>query len=146
MAARHVEIAVHFKHVPISIFKPLIATQLSPNVLKFRIQPDEGISVRFETKHPGGKLCLSSVWMDFSYQEAFKTPPPESYARLFQDAMIGDQILFARGDGVEESWRIVDPIINFWESRQGPLPVYEAGSWGPKEADTLIMASGRSWS
>jgi glucose-6-phosphate 1-dehydrogenase len=146
LADRLVEISVHFKRVPTSIFKPLLADQLSPNILKFRIQPDEGISMRFEAKHPGPKLCMSTVTMNFGYQDTFKTPPPESYARLFQDSMLGDQTLFARSDQVEESWRIIDPIVNFWEDQKSPeVPIYASGSWGPKESDTLIAQTGRSW-
>lgn len=146
LADRTVDISIHFKFVPASIFKPLLADQLSPNVLRFRIQPDEGISMSFEAKHPGPKLCMSTVTMNFGYQDTFKTPPPESYARLFQDAMIGDQTLFARSDQVEESWKIIDPIINHWESAGGPpLPVYPAGSWGPSEADSLLAQTGRVW-
>jgi len=143
---REVEISVHFKQVPTSIFKPLLADQLAPNILKFRIQPDEGIQIQFEAKHPGPKLCMSTVTMDFSYRDTFRTPPPESYARLFQDAMMGDQTLFARSDEVEESWRVVDPIIKHWETDfQKPLPSYQAGSWGPPESQTLINKSGRTW-
>jgi glucose-6-phosphate 1-dehydrogenase len=146
MGGRMVEVAVQFKQVPTSIFKPLLADQLSPNILKFRIQPDEGISMQFEAKHPGPKLCMSTVTMDFGYQDTFKTAPPESYARLFLDAMLGDQTLFARSDGVDESWRIVDPIIDYWESNPAiPLPIYPSGAMGPKEADDLIQKSGRSW-
>jgi glucose-6-phosphate 1-dehydrogenase len=146
LPVRLVEIAVQFKRIPTSIFKPLLSDQLSPNLLKFRIQPDEGITMRFEAKHPGPKLCMSSVSMEFGYQETFGTPPPESYARLFQDAMLGDQTLFARSDGVEECWRIIDPIANTWEqSKADVLITYPAGSWGPKEADALLAKSGRTW-
>src|SRR5690349_20881233 len=96
LASREVNISVHFKQVPTSIFKPLLADHLSPNILTFRIQPDEGIAMRFEAKHPGPKLCMSSVQMNFGYQDTFHEAPPESYARLFLDAMLGDQTLFAR--------------------------------------------------
>ncbi|MCB4756382.1 MAG: glucose-6-phosphate dehydrogenase [Elusimicrobia bacterium] len=146
MGPHRVEIAVHFKHVPTSIFKPLLAEQLTPNVLKFRIQPDEGITMGFEAKHPGPKLCMSTVTMDFGYEKSFGLPPPEAYARLFLDVMLGDQTLFARSDGVEEAWRLVDPIINYWEGEKAPpLPVYPAGSLGPTEADALIARDGRTW-
>ncbi|MFN0118835.1 MAG: glucose-6-phosphate dehydrogenase [Elusimicrobiota bacterium] len=145
MSERLVEIAVHFKHVPTSIFKPLLADQLSPNVLKFRIQPDEGITMNFEAKHPGPKLCMSTVTMNFGYKDTFKTPMPESYARLFQDSMLGDQTLFARTDGVEQSWRIVDPIIESWENDDRSIPIYPAGSWGPIESQKLMERYGRSW-
>ena len=102
--------------------------------------------MQFEAKHPGPKLCMSSVAMEFGYQETFKIPPPESYARLFQDAMLGDQTLFARSDEVDESWRIIDPVLNFWESDPSlPVALYPSGSKGPKEADDLIRKAGRNW-
>jgi glucose-6-phosphate 1-dehydrogenase len=143
---RVVEVSVHFKHVPTSIFKPLLADQLSPNVLKFRIQPNEGIVMSFEAKHPGPKLCMSTVTMDFGYQDTFGTPPPESYARLLLDSMLGDQTLYARSDEVEASWRIMDPFIEFLDSKtQPPILVYPAGSWGPKEAESMLAAHGRLW-
>lgn len=146
LAERVVEISIYFKHVPTSIFKPLDAEHLSPNVLTFRIQPDEGIAMRFEAKHPGPKLCMSTVTMNFGYQETFKAPMPESYARLFLDSMLGDQTLFARSDSVEESWRIIDPITNYWEKNSDlKLPEYSAGSWGPEESDNLISRDCRSW-
>jgi len=145
LAEREVNVSVHFKRVPTSIFKPLLADQLTPNVLRFRIQPDEGITMRFEAKHPGPKLCMSTVTMDFGYQETFKTPPPESYARLFQDAMLGDQTLFTRSDSVQEAWRIIDPIAHHWEKGQEPIPTYPAGSWGPAESEALLSRDGRVW-
>jgi glucose-6-phosphate 1-dehydrogenase len=146
LAARVVEISVHFKRVPTSIFKPLLPDDLSPNVLTFRIQPDEGISMRFEAKKPGPKLCMSTVNMNFGYAEIFKGPPPESYARLFLDCMLGDQTLFARSDGVEHSWRIIDPIAQYWEQNpKAPLHEYPSGTWGPSESNMLLSRTGRSW-
>src|SRR5262249_43119901 len=113
---------------------------------KFRIQPDEGICMSFEAKHPGPKLCMSTVTMDFGYASTFGTKPPESYARLLLDAMLGDQTLFARSDEVEESWRRMDPIIaHLGEDPSTPLHVYPAGSWGPKEADLLLARHGHVW-
>lgn len=145
LAEREVSVSVHFKRVPTSIFKPLLADQLAPNVLRFRIQPDEGITMRFEAKHPGPKLCMSTVTMDFGYQQTFKTPPPESYARLFQDAMLGDQTLFARSDSVQEAWRIIDPIADYWEKGAEPIPTYPSGTWGPVESEMLLRNDGREW-
>ena len=87
-------------------FKPLMADQLNPNVLHFRIQPNEGISLRFEAKHPGAKLCMSTVTMEFNYEEAFGRPPPEAYARLFLDVMLGDPTLFSRKD-----WLTIPGVI-----------------------------------
>lgn len=146
LAERVVEIAIQFKKVPTSIFKPLMADQLSQNVLKFRIQPDEGIMMGFEAKHPGPKLCIGTVMMEWGYKETFKVTPPESYARLFHDAMLGDQTLFSRSDGVIESWRIIDPYLEYWESPQSPQPfIYSAGSHGPVQADQLLEKNGHRW-
>jgi len=146
MAERTTEIAVRFKHVPVSIFRPLLADQLSANVLRLRIQPREGISLLFEAKHPGPKLCLSTVDMRFDYQESFGTPPPEAYARLFLDAMIGDQTLFARSDAVERAWELLDPLLTRWEEKKDKeLFFYPAGTWGPPRSDELLARDGRKW-
>ncbi len=146
LAQRITEIAVQFKHVPTSIFKPLMAEQLSANRLLFRIQPDEGISLRFEAKHPGSKLCMSSVTMQFNYAESFGTPPPEAYTRLFLDVMLGDQMLFSRQDWLLHSWGFLTPLLNFWEEQKNQgLSLYPAGSWGPPEADALPAREGRQW-
>ena len=143
---RVTEIAIQFKHVPTSIFKPLMADQLSANVLTFRIQPNEGIGLRFEAKHPGPKLCMSSVTMQFDYDEAFGTKPPEAYARLFLDVMLGDQTLFARKDWLEYSWQFLTPMLENWaEKKEHGLRFYPAGTWGPEEADELLTQDGRQW-
>ena len=146
MPKRATEILVVFKHVPSSIFQPLTADQMSSNILNFRIQPNEGISLRFEAKHPGPKLCMSSVTMQFGYEEAFGVKPPESYARLFHDVMIGDQTLFARQDWLTRSWRFLDPVVEKWASeKEKGLHLYPAGSWGPPESDELMTRDGRQW-
>ena len=140
------EIFIQFKPVSASMFQPFFADQISPNRLRFRIHPDEGISICFEAKHPGPKLCMSTVTMDFSYQDTFGTPPPEAYSRLFLDAMIGDQTLFARNDEVEQAWKILDPILKFWEAKgKDGLFFYPAGSWGPSEIDDFLAREGRRW-
>lgn len=146
LGARLTEIAVTFKPVPVSIFQPLLSEHLTPNVLRFRIQPGESVTMGFEAKHPGPKLCLSTVTMDFCYAKTFGVPPPESYARLFLDALIGDQTLFARGDGVVASWRIVDPVLERWAAQGAEgLASYAAGSFGPREADGMLARDGRTW-
>jgi glucose-6-phosphate 1-dehydrogenase len=146
LAGRVTEIAVQFKSVPTSVFHPLMAEQLAANVLRFRIQPNEGISLRFEAKHPGPKLCMSSVTMNFDYDETFGVEPPEAYARLFLDVMLGDQTLFARQDWLARSWAFLDPILNRWaEQKEKGLAFYPAGSWGPAEAETLLAKEGRTW-
>jgi len=146
MPARTTDIRVVFKHVPTSIFQPLLADQISPNILHFRIQPDEGIALRFEAKHPGPKLCMSSVTMHFDYEDAFGIRPPEAYARLFHDVMVGDQTLFSRQDWLSHSWRFLDPILECWaKEKEAGLAFYPAGSWGPAEADDLLQKDGRQW-
>jgi glucose-6-phosphate 1-dehydrogenase len=141
LAERVTEIAVVFRHVPVSIFKPLLADQLCPNVVRLRIQPDEGISMRFEAKHPGPKLCMSSVTMDFGYQRTFGVTPPEAYTRLLLDAMNGDQTLFARSDAVEQCWRVIAPALRVPRT----LASYKPGSWGPAQAQALLEREGRRW-
>ncbi|HRY30323.1 MAG TPA: glucose-6-phosphate dehydrogenase [Elusimicrobiota bacterium] len=136
------EIAIQFKHVPHLLFEPLRPQDLSPNVLLLRIQPEEGISVSFETKHPGPKLCMSLVTMDFNYESAFGEPP-EAYERLFLDCMAGDQTLFTSKDWVRLSWKFLTPLLESW-AETPPLP-YEAGSWGPKAANALPAAEGYFW-
>jgi len=146
MADRVTEIAIQFKSVPSSIFKPLLAEQLSANILRFRIQPNEGISLSLETKHPGPKLCLSTTTMTFNYAEAFGTEPPESYTRLFLDVMLGDQTLFARNDWLERSWEYLNPLLEDWkDQKEKGLLFYPEGSWGPKEAEQWIAQDHRSW-
>jgi glucose-6-phosphate 1-dehydrogenase len=146
LAKRETEIAVVFKHVPSSIFKPLMADQISSNILRFRIQPDEGISLCFEAKHPGPKLCMSTVTMTFDYAEAFGVHPPEAYARLFLDVMLGDPTLFARQDWLRASWTFLDPLLDDWAQKGAKgLEPYAAGSWGPAKADSLLSQDNRSW-
>jgi len=146
LKTRETEILVEFKHVPTSIFKPLMAEQMSANVLRFAIQPDEGIQLSFEAKHPGPKLCMSTVTMQFDYSETFGTEPPESYARLFLDVMLGDPTLFARQDWLTGSWRFIDPLLDRWkEQKDKGLLFYEPGSTGPAEADALLQRDGCAW-
>ncbi len=141
LAERVTEIVIHFKQVPTSIFKPLMADQISPNIIRLRIQPNEGISICFEAKHPGPKICVSTVTMEFNYQESFGTPPPEDYSRLFLDVMLGDQTLFARNDWVIHSWKFLSPLLDFWsKEKENGLYFYPAGSWGPAEANRLYKA------
>ncbi len=119
---------------------------MQSNTLVFRIQPDEGISLTFQAKEPGPKLCMDIVTMNFNYQESFDADIPEAYERLLLDCMIGDQSLFSRRDWVDLSWELIDPILEGW--KQGPppdFPNYPAGAWGPKEADEFLARDGRHW-
>jgi glucose-6-phosphate 1-dehydrogenase len=142
---RLTEVAIAFQGVPHLPFKAADARGLQPNALVLRIQPDEGISLRFGAKVPGQAFRVRSVAMDFSYGAAFLEEAPDAYERLLLDAMVGDPTLFIRTDEVEQAWRIVDPILKAWEQEEVPLAFYPAGTWGPKEADQLIERDGRAW-
>ncbi len=140
------EIAIQFKPVPHLMFNPLMADAIPPNQLILRIQPEEGIMLTFQAKHPGSKICMGDVTMDFNYKTAFGEAPPEAYERLILDCMLGDQTLFARQDSVECAWELLDPILKHWEKKKPvKFPNYAAGSQGPKEADDLMARDGRSW-
>jgi glucose-6-phosphate 1-dehydrogenase len=117
-----------------------------PNVLVFRIQPDEGISVTFSAKRPGMHLELQPVRMDFMYDRTFAQPLPEAYERLLLDTLRGDGTLFTRSDEVLAAWEFVTPILREWQSQPPPeFPNYAAGSWGPPEADLLLSGCEGAW-
>jgi glucose-6-phosphate 1-dehydrogenase len=140
------EIAIQFKDVPFLMFQSA-AKQANPNVLVLRIQPNEGISMRFEVKTPGSSLRTRSVDMDFRYDTAFGKPSTDAYARLLIDCMLGDPTLFTRGDEVEASWRVLTPVLEVWDAPAPPdaIPLYEAGTWEPVEAELLLNRDGRRW-
>ena len=140
------EIAIQFKEVPYLMFQSA-AKQANPNVLAMRIQPNEGISMRFEVKTPGSSLRTRSVDMDFRYDRAFGQANTDAYSRLLIDCMLGDQTLFTRGDEVEASWRALTPVLNAWDAPAPPevIPLYEAGTWEPVEAELLLNKDGRRW-
>jgi glucose-6-phosphate 1-dehydrogenase len=142
---RSTEIAIQFRAVPHHLFKDT-AAEPDANLLAIRIQPDEGIMLRFGAKVPGLGLDVRSVTMDFTYGSAFSVDAPEAYETLILDALQGDQSLFTRADEVEEAWSIADPIVDAW-AQSGPpdFPNYEAGSWGPAEADALLEREGKRW-
>lgn len=137
------EIAVQFKTVPHSIFEFLEPSQYTPNVLSFRIQPDEGISLNFEAKHPGPKTCMATLNLRFNYKETFHEESMNAYVRLLLDCMQGDQTLFVRQDVIDLSWEFLSPILKAWEKE--PVPIYEAGSLGPQAGLDLIQKDGRFW-
>ena len=138
------EIAVTFRSVPRVLFN-IGEKGLDENVLVIRIQPDEGVSLRMSAKMPGSSLRVEPVKMDFHYGTSFGKPTPEAYERLLLDAMAGDATLFARRDEVEEAWTFVDGIQEAWKTRRDDLAFYEAGSWGPAEADELAARHGVTW-
>ncbi len=146
MPKKVTEIAIQFREVPYLMFQSA-AKQANPNVLAMRIQPNEGISMRFEVKTPGSSLRTRSVDMDFRYEAAFGQANTDAYSRLLVDCMLGDQTLFTRGDEVEASWRILTPVLNVWDmpAPADAIPLYEAGTWEPAEAEFLINRDGRRW-
>jgi glucose-6-phosphate 1-dehydrogenase len=145
LTKRITEVAIEFKRPPYLLFRDSGADQMQPNALSLRIQPNEGISLLFEAKVPGQEMRLRSVNMDFLYGSSFGVEPPEAYERLLLDCMLGDSTLFTRIDETEHSWELVDTIEHAWSHSTTPLPQYEPGTWGPKEADALIERDGRTW-
>jgi len=140
------EVAVRFTNDPPPLLKQVPPEQRQPNELVIRIQPDEGISLSFSAKAPGAGLNLDTVNMDFSYAKFFGSEPPPAYERVLLDALRGDASLFIRSDVAEASWRAVQPMLESWRSNPiAALPSYEAGSWGPDDADKLISGDGRRW-
>lgn len=152
MAKRYSEIAVTFQSPPHLMFGGNGQGQLQPNVLVLRVQPNEGISLNFQVKVPGAAVALTQelevapVDMDFSYTEAFGETTAPAYETLLLDVMIGEMTLFTRSDEVEAAWKIIDPLLQHWESHPAnPMPTYTSGSWGPAEADRLISLDGAVW-
>jgi glucose-6-phosphate 1-dehydrogenase len=147
LARRSSEIAIQFKQAPLLLFREALdPSGLEPNVLTLRIQPDEGIALKFQTKVPGSPLRVQPVNMDFPYSDSFRLQTPSAYETLILDAIRGDTTLFARADEIEAAWSIVDEIVAGWRDMPPPrFPNYEAGSWGPPEADAMIEADGRRW-
>ena len=146
LPARVSEIMIQFKPVPHQTFAASMTPDLRPNRLLIAIQPEEGILLRFQVKKPGPVMHLSPVMMQFYYQEAFKSVPPEAYETLLLDIMKADGTLFLRRDETEAAWSVIEPIMAFWESMKGAdFPNYPAGAWGPEEADMLIAQDGLRW-
>jgi glucose-6-phosphate 1-dehydrogenase len=143
---RTTEIAIQFTRPPLHIFRSASPTPVTSNLLVINVQPDEGISLRFEAKIPGTRMQMAPVMMNFRYGTTFPGEVPEAYETLLLDAMLGDATLFARHDFVEAAWALVTPIHEQWQhERASSIPTYEAGEWGPPEADALIARDGRRW-
>ncbi|HLI06306.1 MAG TPA: glucose-6-phosphate dehydrogenase [Ktedonobacteraceae bacterium] len=146
LPTRCTEVTIQFKRVPHQLYKPSATQGLQPNLIVIRIQPDEGIALRFAAKIPGAESHLASVNMDFNYTSAFGIESPDAYERLIADAMEGDSTLFIRRDEIEQSWKIIDSITSVWKTMPPDTAYpYPAGTWGPKEADALIEKDGRHW-
>ncbi|HEV2419105.1 MAG TPA: glucose-6-phosphate dehydrogenase [Terriglobia bacterium] len=141
------EITVKFRRAPHLLFKGTGTTSLEPNTLSVHIQPDEGMSLKFNAKIPGTLMQIRPVTMEFRYEDAFgQTPPTTAYETLLLDCMLGDPMLFTRNDFVDLAWELIDPVISKWhEIGKKGLSFYEAGTWGPAEADDFIERDGRKW-
>jgi glucose-6-phosphate 1-dehydrogenase len=141
------EVAIHFRSAPLAVFRNEHNenTQTVPNLLILRIQPEEGISLKFVSKQPGAGMMLRPVSMDFNYGSAFGERSPSAYETLLLDAIIGDATLYTRQDMVEASWSAVQPILDFWGTRKFPFPNYAAGTWGPAASDAMLARRGHTW-
>jgi glucose-6-phosphate 1-dehydrogenase len=141
---RVTDISIHFRQAPYPLFSRL-GVKMQANVLAIRIQPDEGISLKFDSKVPGPAVRTAPVTMEFRYATSFGAEPPEAYERLLLETMLGDATLFARRDEIETAWAWLDPLLQRWARDPRPPHFYPAGTWGPEEADTLIEGDGRRW-
>jgi glucose-6-phosphate 1-dehydrogenase len=144
LGRRVTEIAVVFKRAPQALFEESQTSDLGQNALVIRVQPDEGVTIRFGSKVPGATMQVRDVTMDFGYGHAFTEASPEAYERLILDVLLGDPPLFPRHEEVELSWKILDPIEEFWAT-QGKPEQYRPGTWGPASADELLARDGRTW-
>ena len=144
LGRRVTEIAVVFKRAPQQLFAASQTSTLGQNALVIRVQPDEGVTIRFGSKVPGAGVQVRDVTMDFGYGHAFTEASPEAYERLILDVLLGDPPLFPRHQEVELSWKILDPIEEFWAT-QGTPEQYRPGTWGPTSADELLARDGRTW-
>jgi len=142
---RVTDISIHFRPAPFPLFNKMQSVRTQPNVLAIRIQPDEGISLKFDSKVPGPTVRTAPVTMEFRYATSFGAEPPEAYERLLLETMLGDSTLFARRDEVETAWAWLDPLLNAWAGDAHGPHSYPAGNWGPEAADELIEKDGRKW-
>jgi glucose-6-phosphate 1-dehydrogenase len=142
---RVTEVAIQFRRAPHLLFRGFGEGRLERNLLIIRIQPNEGIRLRFGVKVPGAGMTIRPVSMAFDYCEEFQAEPPDAYERLLLDCMLGDITLFSRDDWMDLSWQLIDPILNAWAADDRPLPEYPAGTWGPQEACDLLARNDHAW-
>ncbi len=145
LGRRVTEIAVVFKRAPHLPFSHTDTNELSSNALVIRVQPDEGVTIRFGSKVPGPIMEVRDVNMDFSYGQSFTEASPEAYERLILDVLLGEPSLFPQDEEVELSWRILDPVEKFWARSNAQPEAYVSGTWGPASADVMMARDGRSW-
>ena len=144
LGRRVTEVAVVFKRAPHLPFSQTATEDLSKNALVIRVQPDEGLTMRFGSKVPGTAMEIRDVNMDFAYGGSFTEASAEAYERLILDVLLGDPPLFPRHEEVELSWKLLDPVIEHWAKKGKPEP-YDSGTWGPKSADAMLARDGRTW-
>jgi glucose-6-phosphate 1-dehydrogenase len=146
LARRRTEIVIRFKQAPFGLFRDTPVERLAANDLILYIQPDEGATLRFNAKIPGPSVRMAGVELEFDYRDYFEVAPSTGYETLIYDCMIGDQTLFQRADMVEETWRVVQPVLDAWAAKPPAyFPNYASGSDGPNAADQLLHRDGRSW-
>jgi glucose-6-phosphate 1-dehydrogenase len=146
LAERTTEIAIQFKRAPFQLFRDTPVETLEANRLVLRIQPEEGLSLRFSAKIPGPIMHIGAVEMKFNYVDYFGRTPSTGYERLIYDCMVGDAALFQRADMVEAGWSVITPVLDVWKALPPrAFPNYPSGSWGPREADELMARDGRAW-
>jgi len=141
---RVTDIAIQFNRAPLALFEGAAGDEY-PNLLVVRIQPEEGISLRFVSKVPGAGMRLRPVNMDFNYGTSFGSRTPTAYETLLLDALTGDATLYTRHDMVEASWNVVQPILDVWSETKFELPNYAAGTWGPRAAEEMLARRGHVW-
>jgi glucose-6-phosphate 1-dehydrogenase len=145
MNRRLTQVVIELKAAPDVLFARLACSEVTPNRITIRIQPDEGVELLMGAKEPGAGMRVAPVRLRFTYEHEFGKAIPDAYERLLLNAMAGDASLFARDDEVNAAWALVTPLIELWEAGEGRLAAYPAGSWGPPEADALLQADGRRW-
>jgi glucose-6-phosphate 1-dehydrogenase len=144
LGRRVTEVAVVFKRAPHLPFSDTATEELGQNALVIRVQPDEGVTIRFGSKVPGTAMEIRDVNMDFAYGGSFTESSPEAYERLILDVLLGEPPLFPRHEEVELSWQILDPIVEYW-AKHGAPDTYPAGTWGPPSAEKMLARDGRVW-
>ncbi len=145
LGKRVTEIAVVFKQAPHLPFQDTATEELGQNAVVVRVQPDEGITIRFGAKVPGAQMEVRDVTMDFGYGRSFTESSPEAYERLILDVLLGEPPLFPRHEEVELSWQILDPVEKYWSRQRAAPDQYTSGTWGPASADELMRRDGREW-
>ncbi len=145
LAGRRTEISVHHKPAPYRMFRDTPVDRLTPNVVKFLIDPEQGIETQFDAKLPGPQMQLGRVQSSLRFKDFFDEPPSVGYETLLYDCMMGDTTLFQRADAIDASWAAVQPLLEAWARGEGEVQPYAAGSQGPDAADALLERDGRHW-